>query len=72
MRSTAIITMLCLGMPEHLVRKISGHAPGTKEFYRYVLWAQTYQDNETEKAFERWKDRELKSKPQAHGDVIAV
>src|SRR5690606_7025564 len=36
MRRTAITTMLCLGMPEQLVRKISGHAPGGKEFYRYV------------------------------------
>jgi integrase len=32
MRRTAITTMLCLGMPEHIVRKISGHAPGSKNF----------------------------------------
>lgn len=51
MRRTAITTMLCLGMPEGVVRKISGHAPNTKEFYRYVLWAQTYQDHEMDKAF---------------------
>ena len=55
MRRTAITTMLCLGMPEQVVRKISGHAPGTKEFYRYVLWAQTYQDKETEIMFEKLK-----------------
>ena len=53
MRRTAITTMLSLGVPEPVVRKISGHAPGSKEFYRYVSWAQTYQDQETEKMFEK-------------------
>jgi hypothetical protein len=43
--------MLSLGMPEQVVRKISGHAPGSKEFYRYVSWAQSYQDMETDKMF---------------------
>lgn len=60
MRRTAITTMLCLGMPEQLVRKISGHAPNSKEFYRYVLWAQTYQDHESEKVFEKLKTTKLK------------
>jgi integrase len=60
MRRTAITTMLCLGMPEQVVRKISGHASGTKEFYRYVLWAQTYQDQEMERVFEKLKEKELK------------
>jgi integrase len=55
MRRTAITTMLSLGMPEQLVRKISGHSPNGKEFYRYVLWAQTYQDKESEKMFEKLK-----------------
>jgi len=55
MRRTAITTMLCLGMPEQLVRKISGHSTNGKEFYRYVLWAQTYQDQESEKMFEKLK-----------------
>ncbi len=59
MRRTAITTMLSLGMPEQVVRKISGHAPGSKEFYRYVLWAQTYQDQETEKMFEKLKGKGL-------------
>jgi hypothetical protein len=53
MRRTAITTMLSLGMPESMVRKISGHCPGSKEFYRYVNWAQSFQDQETEKVFER-------------------
>jgi integrase len=59
MRRTAITTMLCLGMPEQVVRRISGHAPGSKEFYRYVLWAQTYQDQETEKMFEKLETKRL-------------
>jgi site-specific recombinase XerD len=59
MRRTAITTMLSLGMSEQVVRKISGHAPGSKEFYRYVLWAQTYQDQETENAFKKLMERKL-------------
>lgn len=35
MRRTAITTMLSLNMPENLVRKISGHAANSKEFFRY-------------------------------------
>ncbi len=59
MRRTAITTMLGLGMPEQIVRKISGHAPGSKEFYRYVSWAQSYQDLESEKAFARLQEKTL-------------
>jgi len=59
MRRTAITTMLSLGVSEQVVRKISGHAPGSKEFYRYVLWAQTYQDQETEKMFARLQEIKL-------------
>lgn len=59
MRRTAITTMLSLGMPEQVVRKISGHAPGSREFYRYVLWAQTYQDQETEQMFEKLQQKTL-------------
>lgn len=57
MRRTAITTMLSLGMPETMVRKISGHCPGSKEFYRYVNWAQYYQDQETEKVFEKLQNK---------------
>lgn len=57
MRRTAITTMLSLGMPEVLVRKISGHSPGSKEFYRYVSWAQSYQDQETEKMFQKLQEK---------------
>jgi integrase len=59
MRRTAITTMLSLGVPEPVVRKISGHAPGSKEFYRYVFWAQTYQDMETEKMFSKLQEKKL-------------
>jgi integrase len=51
MRRTAITTMLSLGVPEAVVRRISGHAPGSKEFYRYVFLAQSYHDREMEKMF---------------------
>jgi integrase len=61
MRRTAITTMLSLGVPEPVVRKISGHAPGSKEFYRYVSWAQAYQDKETEKMFDKLEERRLLS-----------
>lgn len=59
MRRTAITTMLCLHMPENLVRKISGHAPGSKEFFRYVELSQKYMDNETEKVYDQIRNKEL-------------
>lgn len=49
MRRTCISLMLQLGMPEHLVRQVSGHAPNSREFFRYVKIAQDWQDKETEK-----------------------
>jgi integrase len=53
MRKTAISTMLALGMPEHIVRKISGHAANSKEFFRYVKMAQNVIDQEADKVFEQ-------------------
>ena len=50
MRRTAITTLLNLGMPEHMVRKISGHASGSKEFFKYVQYSQNYIDQEMDKA----------------------
>lgn len=44
MRRTAITTLLLLGVEENAVRKISGHAPGSKEFYKYVVVVQHYLD----------------------------
>ncbi len=55
MRRTAITTMLTLGMPEHLVRKISGHATNSKAFFRYVNYAQPYLDKEIESWYQRMK-----------------
>lgn len=61
MRRTAISTMLCLGMKEQTVRRISGHSPNGKDFYRYVAWAQTYQDSESENVFRLLKEKQLTS-----------
>jgi site-specific recombinase XerD len=66
MRRTAITTMLSLGVSEQVVRKISGHAPGSKEFYRYVFWAQTYQDQEVDRMFARLEEKKL----QTHEPVV--
>lgn len=65
MRRTAITTMLCLGMPEHLVRKISGHAPGSKEFFKYVELSQVYLDTETNRMFENLKSKQYSEQIQA-------
>lgn len=53
MRRTAITNMLRLGMPEQVVRKISGHAANSKSFYRYTAISQTYQDIESDKMFQK-------------------
>jgi integrase len=53
MRRTAITTLLILGMPEHLVRKISGHSSSSNSFNRYVHYAQSYMDNEIEKVYSK-------------------
>lgn len=45
MRRTAITTYLSLGMDELAVRHISGHKPGSKEFFRYVAFSQAYIDD---------------------------
>jgi hypothetical protein len=42
MRKTGITFLLMLGMPEYLVRKISGHAAHSPSFFRYVNFAQSY------------------------------
>lgn len=60
MRRTAITTMLRLGMPDQVVRKISGHSANSKEFYRYVEFAQDYVDQHTDKVFEKLSSLEMK------------
>ncbi len=42
MRRTSITVLLMLGMPEYLVRKISGHSAHSRSFFRYVNFAQSY------------------------------
>lgn len=49
MRRTSITSMLATGMPEHVVRKISGHTSDSKAFYRYVNLAQRLVDKEIDK-----------------------
>lgn len=53
MRRTAITTLLVSGMPEHLVRKISGHSHASKSFNRYVHYAQPYLDKEIDKVHQK-------------------
>lgn len=53
MRRTAITTLLINGMPEPLVRKISGHAAGSKEFYKYVQYSELFLDLETDRVFNK-------------------
>lgn len=53
MRKTSITNMLFNGMPEHMVRKISGHSENSKEFYRYVNYQQNYLDDQTDKIFKK-------------------
>ena len=47
--------MLSLKMPENLVRKISGHAPNSKEFYKYVSFSQKFLDFETDNFFSKFE-----------------
>ncbi len=49
MRRTSITTMLTSGMPEQVVRKISGHTGDSKAFFRYVDLAQSLIDSEIDK-----------------------
>ena len=53
MRRTAITCLLMLGLEEHIVRRISGHAPGSKEFYRYVNISQDYLNDKLKDAYQR-------------------
>lgn len=59
MRRSAITTMLSLGMNEQMVRKISGHSAGSKEFYRYVAFAQTYIDTEIDLVHQKLNTKQL-------------
>jgi integrase len=52
LRRSAITLLLKAGMPETLVRRISGHQPGSRAFHRYVAISQDWLDEQTEKAFD--------------------
>ena len=49
MRKTSITHMLSCGVPEFIVKKISGHANNSKSFYRYVKISQRLIDKEVDK-----------------------
>lgn len=51
MRRTGITVLLTNGMPEHLVRKVSGHSDSSRSFFRYVDYSQHYVSSETDKAY---------------------
>ena len=51
MRRTAITNMLTLGMPEVLIKHISGHIGNSKSFYRYVNYSQAYMNTELDKVY---------------------
>lgn len=53
MRRTAITTLLLMGLDETSVRRISGHAPGSKEFYRYVVVVQDFLNARVKEAYFR-------------------
>ncbi len=64
MRRSAITTMLSLGMNEQMVRQISGHAANSKEFYRYVAFAQNYIDTEIDQVHEKLNHKKLELEPE--------
>ncbi len=55
MRRTAITLYLSMGMPEQFVRRISGHSPTSKEFFRYVKFTENSLDNELERIHSYFK-----------------
>lgn len=54
MRRTAITLYLSLGMPEQLVRRISGHTSTSKEFFRYVKYSEELFDKEIDKVHSKF------------------
>jgi integrase len=51
MRRTAITTFLRMGMHETNVRMVSVHKAHSASFYRYVFYADSFMDEETDKVF---------------------
>lgn len=61
MRRTAITTMLNLGVEERNVRKISGHAPGSTEFFKYVKYSQEKIDVDLDNMYDKLAEKRLHS-----------
>jgi integrase len=59
MRRSAITNMLIMGMPEHMVKMVSGHSKGSRDFYRYINLVQPYLDKEIDKVHLRMAERAL-------------
>jgi len=59
MRRSGITTLLSLGMKEQMVRQISGHSANSKDFFRYVSFAQTYIDKEIDDVYEKFNNKRL-------------
>lgn len=57
MRRTAITNMILLGVPEFLVRRISGHSPYSNEFYKYIGFSQSTIDTELNKVHKDLKKK---------------
>lgn len=53
MRRTAITVLLMMGLSENIVRRISGHAPGSKEFHKYVILSNDYLNDNLKNAYEK-------------------
>ncbi len=53
MRRTVVTIMLILGIPEYLVRKISGHSATSQSYFRYVNYAQAFLDKEISKVHQQ-------------------
>lgn len=64
MRRSGITIMLSLGMNEHMVRQISGHSPNSKEFFRYVAYAQNYIDCEIDSVHDKLESKKLILNPK--------
>lgn len=67
MRRTAITTLLMLGVPEQAVRRVSGHAPGSREFYRYIALAEDFVQEHLKKAYEKLLEN---SRPALHSNCL--
>lgn len=53
MRRTAITTLLLMGVPETMVRRISGHGADSRDFYKYVAVVQDYLNENVRMAFDK-------------------